>query len=417
MKPASILVVVPTTGGLVVLRSLKRRPGLPASAAFAAGDYRPLPWSGDYAGLAASGGPLSRLAGGDAGPYELRLSGSFDAGRSWEVPVCLAHGLLARGHSLTADPEAADLVLWATGAVDLDLAVLPGDYALLDKLARSRDLLAAAAGADLAVLLPDGPEAAEAVRAFRALGRARAPVILASADVSAALAALTRPMPSPAPAASAGPDRAAVGRDSKSLILPHFLGRTGIHLVGRYSRRRPALAGALAALLAATALAAGFAMLRAHPEADRPVVAVAEPVPAVAPAPEPVAGAAVVEELAAPAGSSCRRVAFGADPPVRRPVLAEAPGRLRASRLAPDLCGLAFRAAAPGARVAVGPELAAAALPPTRLPDGAQAYFLREGARRNLVYTVQVMTGSADADPGAANASGAADRLVHGLVP
>lgn len=137
MKPVSILVVVPTTGGPVVLRSLKRRPGLPASAAFAAGDYRPLPWSGDYARLAAAGGPLSRLAGEVSEPYELRLSGSFDAGRSWEVPVCLAHGLLARGHSLTADPEAADLVLWATGAVDLDLAVLPGDYALLDKLARS----------------------------------------------------------------------------------------------------------------------------------------------------------------------------------------------------------------------------------------------------------------------------------------
>ncbi|KMO27190.1 hypothetical protein [Methylobacterium aquaticum] len=396
MKPASIdplsvLVVVPTTGGPVVLLSLKRRPGLPASAAFAAGDYRPLPWSGDYARLAASGGPLSRLA--DAGPYELRLSGSFDAGRSWEVPVCLAHGLVARGHSLTADPEAADLVLWATGAVDLDLAVLPGDYALLDKLARSADLLAAAK-ADLVLLLPDGPEAAEAARAFRALGRAHPPVILPAASVPAALAALARPEPSPAPAAG----------------------------------RRSALAAALVALLAATVLAAGFAMLRARPEADRPVVAVGalvpvEPGPAVAPAPEPMASpepvavAAVVEELAAPAGSSCRRVAFGADPPVRRPVPAEAPGRLRASRLAPDLCGLAFRAAVPGARVAVGPELAAAALPPTRLPDGAQAYFLREGARRNLVYTVQVMTGSADAYPGAANPSATADRLVHGLVP
>ncbi|WP_208642202.1 hypothetical protein [Methylobacterium terrae] len=387
MTPASILVVVPTTGGPVVLRSLRSRPGLPASAAFATGDYRPLPWSGDYARLAASGGPLSHLAAGDAGreagPYELRLSGSFDAGRSWEVPVCLAHGLVARGHSLTADPEAADLVLWATGAVDLDLAVLPGDYALLDKLARSRDLLAAAARADLAVLLPDGPEAAEAARAFRALGRARPPAILPAADVPAALAALARPAPSPAPAAG----------------------------------RRPALPVALVALLAATALAAGYTVLRARPEADRPVVAVtasipAEPGPTVAPAPEAAGSAAVVEELAAPAGSSCRRVAFGADPPVRRPVPAEAPGRLRASRLAPDLCGLAFRSAVPGARVAVGPELAAAALPPTGLPDGAQAYFLREGARRNLVYTVQVMT-----DPTAANAAGTGDRLVHGLVP
>ncbi len=299
------------------------------------------------------------------------------------MPVCLAHGLLARGHHLTADPEAADLVLWATGAVDLDLAMLPGDYALLDKLARSRDLLDGVAKADLAVLLPDGPEAAEAAQAFRALSRAHPPVILPAASVQAALAALARPEPSPAPTAG----------------------------------RRPALAAALVALLAATALAAGFAVLRARPEADRPVVAVAAPGPVVVPAPEPVAGAAVVEELAAPAGSSCRRVAFGADPPVRRPVPAESPGRLRASRLAPDLCGLAFRAAVPGARVAVGPELAAAALPPTPLPDGAQAYFLREGARRNLVYAIQVMTGSADTNPGAANPTGTANRFVHGLVP
>ncbi|SEP50696.1 hypothetical protein SAMN04487843_13921 [Methylobacterium sp. ap11] len=374
IDPVSILVVVPTTGGPVVLRSLKKRPGLPASAAFAAGDYRPLPWSGDYARLAAAGGPLSRLAGEVSEPYELRLSGSFDAGRSWEVPVCLAHGLLARGHSLTADPEAADLVLWATGAVDLDLAVLPGDYALLDKLARSRDLLAAAARADLVVLLPDGPETAEAARALRDLGRARAPVILPAASVPAALAVLARPAPYPAPAGG----------------------------------RRPALVAAFVALLAATALAAGFAMLRARPEAERPVVA---------PAPDAAGSAAVVEELAAPAGSSCRRVAFGADPPVRRTVPVEAPGRLRASRLAPDLCGLAFRAAIPGARVAVGPELAAAALPPTGLPDGAQAYFLREGARRNLIYAFQVMTGSADTDPGAANPTGTANRFVHGLVP
>ncbi len=388
MKPVSILVVVPTTGVPVVLRSLKRRPGLPASAAFAAGDYRPLPWSGDYGRLAAVGGPLSRLTDEVSELYELRLSGSFDAGRSWDVPVSLAHGLVARGHALTADPGAADLVLWATGAVDLDLAVLPGDYALLDKLARSRDLLAAAARADLAVLLPNGPEAAEAARAFRALGRTRRPVILPASSVQAALAALARPEPASAPAAGRG----------------------------------PALAAALVALLAATALAAGFAMLRARPGADQPVAAAATPAPVepgttIAPAPDPVAGGAVVEELAAPAGSTCRGVAFGADPPVRRPVPSESPGRLRASRLAPDLCGLAFRATLPGARVTVGPELAAAALPPTRLPDGAKAYFLREGARRNLVYAFQVMTGSADADPGAANPTGTANRFVHGLVP
>ena len=50
-------------------------------------------------------------------PHELRLSRSFDTGRSWEVPVALAHGLLARGHAIVAEPAEADLILWATGAV------------------------------------------------------------------------------------------------------------------------------------------------------------------------------------------------------------------------------------------------------------------------------------------------------------
>ncbi|MET7241831.1 hypothetical protein ABZT49_00525 [Methylobacterium sp. EM32] len=394
MSPTSILIVVPTTGGPVVVRSLKARPGLPAAAAFAAGDYRPLPWSADYARLAAGGGPLSRLA--EAGPYELRLSGSFDAGRSWEVPVCLAHGLVAQGHTLTSEPEAADLVLWATGAVDLDLAVLAGDYALLDKIARSRALLDAAERSELAVLLPDGPERAEAEQAFRALGRTRPPVFLPGTDVPGALAALARPAPVPA------------------------------------VRRLPLLPLALAAVSIAASFVAGFALLRAHTAADRPVVAdttstAVAPRPDTAPVAEPVSPV-LVEELAAPAGSSCRRVAFGADPPARRPVSLEGPGRLRASRLAPELCGLAFRPAAPGARVAVGPELAAAALPPTRLPDGAEAYFLRENGRRNLVYAVQVIadqvgpSGSAVSGQVVENSveTGAripGGRLTHALVP
>ena len=69
----------------------------------------------------------------------------------------------------------------------------------------------------------------------------------------------------------------------------------------------------------------------------------------------------------------------------------EAEGRLRPTRLTPELCGLAFRPAAPGGRIEVGPELRAASLPPSALDDGAQAYFLREGARQNLVYAVQAV--------------------------
>ncbi|GJD58505.1 hypothetical protein [Methylobacterium dankookense] len=380
MTAGPVLVVVPTTAGPLVLRALGARPGLPTSAAFAAGDYRPLPWSGDYARLAAEGGPLSRLPGVAPGPYELRLSGSFDAGRSWEVPVCLAHGLVARGHRLTADPAEAELVVWATGAVDLDLAVLPGDYALLDKVERSRDLLAAAARADLSVLLPEGPEASEAGRILLTAPRDRPPLVLPNGTVPSALAALARRAHPPArPAPSRG------------------------------SVPRTALAAGLAVL---TALGAGLAALHGRGRADADGSAVADAAAAAtrpAAGPEPDAGAApaiLVQELVAPAGSSCRRVAFGADTPERRTVPVAEHGRLRPSRLAPELCGLAFRPSDSGARLLVGPELAAAALPPTRLPDGAQAYFLREGARQNLVYGVQAIP----------QAGRTVERLSHALV-
>jgi len=121
----------------------------------------------------------------------VRLSGSCDAGRSWEVPVCLAHGLVESGHPLAATPAEADLILWATGAVDLDLSVLPGDYALLDKIARCTSLIAEAPGAALAVLLPEGPQRAEAEAALRDLGRDVR--LLPSDSVPAALAGLAAP--------------------------------------------------------------------------------------------------------------------------------------------------------------------------------------------------------------------------------
>lgn len=399
MTRPALLVVIPTTAGPLRLRALTPRPGLPASAAFADGDYRPLPWSADYARLGAAGGPLGRLVGQEPGPHELRLSGSFDAGRSWEVPVCLAHALTARGHRLVAEPGEAALILWATGAVDLDLAVLPGDYALLDKIERSRALLAEAPRARLAVLLPEGPERAQAEAAFSALGRPEAPTILPGSGLAAALEALTRPV-EPVPAGAVGSPARRIGR----LVLP---------------------AGALAA-----AGAAAWVALAPHPHPsagpEEPAAITADASPPEpkgrapddaaepsradpAPAPRPSGPPAFrIEEVRAPAGSSCRRVAFGADPPVRRPVPVEAGDRLAATRLTPDLCGIAVRADAPGLEVEVGPELRAAALPPVRLADGALGYFLREGGRRNLVYAVQAVS-----EAGAASGP----RLVHALAP
>lgn len=393
MTGPAILVVIPTTRGPLRLRSLSPRPGLPAPAAFADGDYRPLPWSADYARLCAPGGPVAGLGGDAGGPHELRLSGSFDAGRSWEVPVCLAHGLAARSHRFTAEPAQADLILWATGAVDRDLAVLPGDYALLDKIERSRALLAEAPNVPIAVLLPDGPERGAAEAAFRAFGRKEAPHILPGGTVEAALEALTRP------------------RDRDPPEPRRRLGRLAL----------PAGAAAAAGLVAVvTFIALGARHAPVTNSATDPATGTASAEPArsaetIPPSPsaleKPAAGdrpATIrVEELRAPPGSSCRRVAFGADLPERRLVTPESGGRLTPTRLVPELCGFAITAA-PGLRLEIGPELRAAALPPVRLADGAQGFFLREGSRQNLVYAVQ-----ARPEAGAAPTS---ERLVHALT-
>ncbi|MGW5960496.1 hypothetical protein [Methylorubrum thiocyanatum] len=388
MTGLSVLVVIPTTRGPLRLRALNPRPGLPAPTAFADGDYRPLPWSADYARLCAPGGPLARLDGPRT-PHELRLSGSFDAGRSWEVPVCLAHGLAARGHRLAAEPAQADLILWATGAVDLDLAVLPGDYALLDKIERSRTLIAETKDVPLAVLLPEGPERASAEAAFRAFERAAAPRVLPSGNIPEALEALTRPAE-------------AIPRDPPR-EPPRRLWRLAL----------PAGAVAAAGLVALVTLGARQTALVDPDVPPATGTASAEPAPAAPPSTAEQSLALRVEELRAPPGSSCRRVAFGADPPERRPVARDDGDRLVPSRLVPELCGLAF-VTAPGLRLAIGPELRAAALPPVRLADGAQGYFLREGGRQNLVYAVQALP-EAKASP-EAGAQAPGGRLVHALM-
>ena len=150
-------VLIPTTGAVLHLRALVPRPGLPHGAAFAEGDYRPLPLSTDYRALAGPEGPIARHLGGPLVPHELRLSGAPDSGRSWEAPVVIAHLLLADGWTLVQADDDPDLTVWATGAVDLDLRLLEGDYALGRKVDVSAPSLT---GSVLAVLPPDQEQSA-----------------------------------------------------------------------------------------------------------------------------------------------------------------------------------------------------------------------------------------------------------------
>lgn len=359
-----VLVLIPTTGGPLLVRGLKPRPALPGSAAFADGDYRPLPWSADYARLSAPDGPLARIVPpGGLVPHELRLDRSFDAGRSWEAPVALAHGLSAQGHAIVRGPGEADTILWATGAVDLDLTLIPGDYALLDKVEASRTLLERHPDARLAVLLPPGR------------------------DRDAALAAL----------ASLRPDGQVEPIDAASIgaALDALAGRAAATVPTRAGRRTVGLAAAAAVVALALGLGAWGLLRGGASSGVGPVVTS----PVAARVPDPPPAILAVEELRARAGSSCRRVVFGADGPERRPVAVEASGRVQPSRLTPELCGLSFRimGGAPGS-IEVGAALTAVSLPPAAQPDGSVTVFLRGDLRRKIVYTAHVV--GAGAVPG-----------------
>jgi hypothetical protein len=118
-------------------------------------DYRPLPVSAAYQAFTAQGGPLDIAFGISSSSFDLRLSTRIDTGRSWELPVALAHWLQAQGHHVGVDEP--ELLVWATGALDLDMRVIIQDYHLATKLSASTDLLKAAVekGCRVIVLLPD----------------------------------------------------------------------------------------------------------------------------------------------------------------------------------------------------------------------------------------------------------------------
>ena len=168
-----VAVIIPTTAGPVWLLRLAALRNAPRSVMRTQDDYRPLPVSAAYQAFAAPGGPLDMALGLDAPAFDLRLSAPIETGRSWELPVALAHWLRAEGHDLVGKESVAgrplaagtdapqgppDLVVWATGALDMDMGVIAQNYHLPRKIAASRDLLAAVAaeGSRVALLRP-GP--------------------------------------------------------------------------------------------------------------------------------------------------------------------------------------------------------------------------------------------------------------------
>jgi hypothetical protein len=118
--------------------------------------YLPQPVSRDYSALTdvvlpALSPPVT------PGKYLLQLAEVIEGGHSWELPVLLAHLVVALDHELVTDPANADIVLWSTGELlDVSLGLRAGDYKLAQIIAYGRDELqqAAAAGARIIAIVP-----------------------------------------------------------------------------------------------------------------------------------------------------------------------------------------------------------------------------------------------------------------------
>lgn len=221
--------------------------------------------------------------------FRTDVSAPIDDGDSWQLALYLAHRLKAAGR-LAEDGEPADRVLWATGAVDADLAVRP--VAQVDqKLRRSAGLFAAEGARVLAVVPAD------------------------LADALAGLPAGVRPRP--------------VG------TVAEILGELGLEPLSKPTgsrRLRWSLAG-----LAAAALVAGAVALVPRPPAPPGEPGPVPPTPAM---PQPAFVPSTVDlavlEARAPDGTAC-----GAG----EQLLAGDPGRPSA----PGVCAVVARAANGGA--------------------------------------------------------------------
>ena len=123
MKPAKVRVLIATTEGPVAVQKITAEDPEVPSVACLDGTTTVLGISDDYARFVNKGTGLVADFTGHAA-YRLDLDGRVDSGRSWQLPVLLAH-LLAAEDKLAAPDESATLTILATGEVDRDQRVRP----------------------------------------------------------------------------------------------------------------------------------------------------------------------------------------------------------------------------------------------------------------------------------------------------
>ena len=272
-------VFIATTEGPVAVQKITAEdPDVP-SVACLDGTTEILPISRDYTRFVDRGtGLVARLTG--HGAYRLDLDGPVDGGRSWQLPVLLAHLLDAEGW-LAGPEEPADLTLLATGEIDREQRVRP--VGRLDrKLSAARALIDrhAESGRPLVVLVPDDgeaheplasrlPDGGDGVVRLLAWKRVEDLAALRQPGDSSASTSASAPHPRPLSRRERGENRPSPGRGEvvpppPRPALPHSIApATGASPRGRIGgRRRPRayrLAGALLLLLLLVAAGAGIA--------------------------------------------------------------------------------------------------------------------------------------------------------------
>lgn len=135
------------------------------------------------------------------GAFRADVSARIDGGESWQLGFYLAHRLAAAGR-LAGAGETPGRWIWATGALDGELAIGPVAE-VARKLANSADWLAARTGegAAVAVVAP-----ADSARLLEAANLPAGATAMAESGVERVLADIG--LPPPAAAATAGPRRA-----------------------------------------------------------------------------------------------------------------------------------------------------------------------------------------------------------------
>ncbi|MCA3505495.1 MAG: hypothetical protein IOD05_20025 [Rhodobacter sp.] len=153
-----VAVFVPTTLGACLVDSIRKLSGpIPNSMVLPVDGHSPLRMWQEYSHMMRPGGVVATAVGASGEVFELRLRGEIDMGRSWELPVALAHRLHTLGHQFAA-PEEAEALIWATGKLGSDAraSVLEDKegYCIAAKLTADDTLLSASAGLRRLFLFP-----------------------------------------------------------------------------------------------------------------------------------------------------------------------------------------------------------------------------------------------------------------------